>query len=350
MKKLLVTGGTGFIGSHTCLKLLEIGYEVVIIDSLINSKIKVINDICEIFSSGSKKTFQKIRFFNCDLRDESCLFDVFKKESKDTNPIDAVIHFAGLKSVTESISEPIKYWDCNVNGTLNLIKVMRFFECRKLLFSSSATIYSNNNNNDKFSEDSDINPISPYGDTKKAIENILTSLSKSSNYKWKIAILRYFNPIGAHPSGLIGDNPVGTATNIIPIINQVASGQKKYLEIFGRNWETLDGTGVRDYIHVMDIADGHLKTLEYLINNETNFITLNLGTGKGASVLQLLKTYEKINNVKVPYKFVPRRTGDVGFSVADNSLAKSLLNWVPLRDLNSMCADSWNWYRKTNNL
>ena len=346
MKKLLVTGGTGFIGSHTCLRLLEVGYEVVIVDSLINSEKKIIDKILKILSTNKSKNdlSKKLKFINCDLRDENLISKVFQEESKKSSPIEAVIHFAGLKSVEDSIENPIEYWDFNVKSAINLLKVMELYQCRNFLFSSSATIYGKKNINSKFKESSRIKPVNSYGDTKEAIEKILYRISNTSNSKWKIAVLRYFNPIGAHPSGILGDSPTGNATNILPIINQVAAGHKKKLEIYGKDWQTIDGTGVRDYIHVMDIADGHIKALEYILNNSSNFLTLNLGTGKGISILELIKTFENVNNVLVPYEFIARRKGDVAFSVADNVLATSKLKWIPKRDLKKMCKDSWNWY------
>ena len=223
---------------------------------------------------------------------------------------------------------------------------MEKFKCFKLVFSSSATIYGLKNKNNLIKESDSICPINPYGQTKEVVELILKDLSKVKNSRWRISVLRYFNPIGAHSSGLIGENPLNEPNNILPIINRVAAGKVKELRIFGNDWETIDGTGVRDYIHVMDLAEGHISALEYLLKSNTSYLELNLGTGKGTSVLELVNCFSKANKVKVPYKYTHRREGDVPYSVADNSLAKSKLSWKPKRDLYKMCADSWNWYSK----
>ena len=261
------------------------------------------------------------------------------------NP-DVVVHAAGLKSVNDSVSNAFTYYYVNVYGTINLLKIMDKYDCNNLVFSSSATIYGIKNDNKLISENSLIQPINPYGETKKVIEEFLTDLYNSDRKKWKIAILRYFNPIGAHHSGLMGENPSDKPNNILPIINKVAAGLIKEFEIFGNDWDTIDGTGVRDYIHVMDLAEAHLLALENIFNKEINMIKLNLGTGKGTSVLQLIKTFQKVNNVKFPFKYSKRREGDIPFSVADNKQAIKILKWQPKRDLEIMCADSWNWYKK----
>ena len=341
MKTILVTGGTGFIGSHTSLVLLEMGYELFIVDSLVNSDEDVIQKINNI----SKQTNDKLHFYKGDLRDKNFLKKVFNEAFKMLKPIEAVIHFAGLKAVGESVSEPIKYWSNNVYGTINLLELMKDFNCNTLIFSSSATVYGLSDNN-KLSEDSKIEPINPYGSTKNAIENFLRDCYKSENDKWKIINLRYFNPIGAHPSGLIGENPKGVPNNIFPLINKVALGQISHLNVFGNDWDTLDGTGVRDYIHVMDLAEGHVKALEYLFENNSLIMNLNLGTGKGTSVLELINVFKRVNNVEVPMVFAERRKGDFANVIADNTKAKKVLNWFPNRDLEQMCRDGWSWHSK----
>ncbi len=337
MKQILVTGGTGFIGSHTSLILLEKGYDLLIVDSLVNSSSKVIEKLEAI----NRNKNAKIDFVKGDLRNENFLMDLFKKHKN----IEAVMHFAGLKAVGESIHNPIKYWETNLIGIINLLKVMEKFSCFKLIFSSSATIYGSNNDKNLIKENFDIKPINPYGNTKATIENLLEDLHKSTMNKWSIISLRYFNPIGAHPSGLIGENPLESPNNIMPIINNVALGLVKKLEIFGNDWDTQDGTGVRDYIHVMDLAEGHGKALDNVLENESNYLQINLGTGIGTSVLELVKTFQKVNDIVIPYIFTGKRDGDVAFSVADNSLARNLLNWKPSRNLETMCKDSWRWFK-----
>ena len=341
MKNILITGGTGFIGSHTCLVLIEKGYNLVIIDSLVNSSEDVIRKL-ECFNIKKNKN-SNIDFIKGDLRDEDFLINLFKKYKN----IAAVIHFAGLKAVGESTRDPLKYWDHNLKGTINLLKAMDKNYCYKLIFSSSATIYATKNDKNLIKEDDDIKPINPYGNTKATIEKILDDLSKYSRSDWSIISLRYFNPIGAHPSGLIGENPLDKPNNIFPIINNVASGLDKELKIFGNDWDTKDGTGVRDYIHVMDLAEGHYQALKYVLKYESKFLKLNLGTGIGTSVLELIRIFQDVNNVKIPYKFISRRDGDVAFTIADNSLAKSVLNWSPKRDLKTMCIDSWRWFNNS---
>ncbi len=344
MKNILITGGTGFIGSHICLVLLNKGYEITIVDSLINSSPVVIERLKEFCKSGEKNV-NRINFEKGDLRNQDFLSSLFETYYKKGLKFDAVLHLAGLKSVKESTQEPLKYWDYNLIGTINLLKIMGEYRCTNLVFSSSATIYGSKKDNTLIDEYSLINPINAYGYTKATIERILEDLSKTKNQKWRIASLRYFNPVGAHYSGRIGENPLDNPNNILPIITKVAAGLIDELKIFGNDWDTPDGTGIRDYIHVMDLAEGHLISLEKILNNEFKFIKLNLGTAKGTSVLELIKTFEKVNKVKVPYRYCLRRDGDVAYSVADNSLAKSILNWIPKRDLEEMCRDSWNWYK-----
>ena len=347
MKNILVTGGAGFIGSHTCLALLEKGYSLLVIDSLVNSSSNVIKKLKEFYNSQYKNSDNKIQFFKGDIRNEDFLDNSFKTYLQDNKKIDAVIHFAGLKSVNESTITPLRYWDFNLKGTINLLNIMDKYNCKKLVFSSSATIYGIKNRNELIKENCEIKPINTYGHTKAVIEQILNDLSKLKNQQWRIACLRYFNPIGAHKNGFIGESPLQNKNNIIPKINKVAAGLIDELLIYGNDWDTCDGTGTRDYIHVMDLADGHLLALENILNNKFKHIQLNMGTGKGTSVLELVKTYQKVNKVNIRYRFCERRKGDVPFLVADNSLAKRLLNWEPKRDLNNMCIDSWNWYKSS---
>ena len=344
MKTILATGGTGYIGSHTCLELLKRGYKVIILDSLVNSSEKVISKINSLFND--KKVNNNLTFVKGDINDEKLLDHIFNLAKEKYEPISCIMHFAGLKSVSESFSNPLQYWHNNVGGSIILFKLMEKYECRKVIFSSSATIYQINED-ELLNESSPINPINPYGQTKLAIERLLKDLFDKGD-DWRIANLRYFNPIGAHQSGLIGENPKGIKNNIFPILNGVAIGEIEKLKIYGKNWPTYDGTGIRDFIHVMDLAEGHIKALEYLENNEPQILNLNIGTGKGTSVLGLIKIFENVNKVKINYEFTNRRKGDYGIVVADNSLAKSLLKWTPKRSLEDMCQDGWNW--KKNNL
>ena len=337
MKKILVTGGCGFIGSHTCLALIERNYEIWVVDSLINSSPVSLERIKKLTNKSAK-----IHFFKGDLRDISFIRELFLKAKNESLPISGVIHFAGLKAVEESIFNPLKYWDANVIGTVNLIRVMEENNCRSIVFSSSATLYYVKDSK-PIKESSKINSINPYGTTKLVIEKLLNDLYLSLPDKWRICSLRYFNPIGAHSSGLIGEDPLGKPTNVFPLIMQVAIGQIPKLHIYGNDWPTKDGTGVRDYIHVLDVANGHISALELLFNQKPQSISLNLGTGKGTSVLDLISTFEKINNVKIPFEYKERRKGDYCTVIADNSLARSVLDWSPTRDLEEMCRDGWKW-------
>ncbi len=339
MKKILVTGGSGFIGSHTCLVFLNNGYELYVLDSNINSHSNSLEKVLEITGNPN------LHFYKGDVRDKEVLDKIFRDAEEIGDGIIGVIHFAGLKSVNKSLIDPLEYWDSNVNGTINLLKVMREKNCKTIIFSSSATIYGLSEKK-PILENALIKPINPYGNTKAAIEQILYDLSKSKDETWKMASLRYFNPIGSHESGLIGENPLDMSNNIVPLLNKVASGDLKEFQVFGNDWDTIDGTGVRDYIHVMDLADAHLKAFEYILNNSENNIQLNIGTGKGTSVMQLINTYEEVNKVNIPFVVVGRRNGDTPFSVADNKLAKKIIGWEPKRDLKLMCKDSWNWFIK----
>ena len=341
MKRILLTGGAGFIGSHTCSCLLENGYEIYVLDSLNNSSKKSLDNIKLIFSKQNIDISNRIVFFKGDLRDKEFIDYVFKKSKDEAKPIQGVIHLAGLKSVAESFLNPLAYWENNLVGSFNLIKSMLENDCTTIVFSSSATVYGNSSES-LIKESSKIQPINPYGSTKYAVENLLKDIFSSKKDKWRIAILRYFNPIGAHTSGLIGENPLQKPNNIFPLIINAAYEQKK-LNVFGNDWPTHDGTCIRDYIHIMDLAEGHIKALNHLMTNNSQLINLNIGTGKGLSVLDLINTFEIINNVKVPFIFADRRRGDVCKLLADNHKAKKILKWHPNRSLEEMCRDGWRW-------
>ncbi len=348
MKSILVTGGAGFIGSHTTLLLLEKGYNIFLLDSLINSSQKSIEKVCLILKDLNIDGQSKIHFVKGDIKNKIDIEKVFQMSHDLNKRIEAVIHFAGLKSVSDSILEPISYWENNVLGTINLCRMMEKYDCKNLVFSSSATVYKAKSN--KLLNEYDFcEPVNPYGYTKLTVERILNDLSLSKNSKWRIASLRYFNPVGAHQSGFIGENPLGKANNIYPQITRVAMGKQSKIKIFGSDWETKDGTGVRDYIHVMDVAEAHLSALIYLTKEKPQFIALNLGTGIGTSVLEFIKIFERVNNVVVPFTFENRRLGDNASVISDNSLAKSLLNWLPKRNIEDICKDGWLWQSKNPN-
>lgn len=331
---ILVTGGAGYIGSHTCVLLLEAGYDVVVLDNLSNSSPKAIGRVEEI-------TGKKIKFYECDILDRDGMRTVFQE-----NKIDAVIHFAGLKAVGESVAVPLKYYENNISGTVYLLEVMQEFGVKKMVFSSSATVYGMT---DKvpLTEDLPTSANSPYGQTKLMIEQILQDLAVSDP-DWSISLLRYFNPVGAHESGTIGENPKGIPNNLMPYITQVALGKLPQLSIFGNDYPTKDGTGVRDYIHVVDLADGHLKALDKL-NTTKGVLIHNLGTGVGYSVLDLVKAFEEANGVTINYKFAPRRPGDVVVCYADPTKAKRELGWEAKKGIVDMCRDSWNWQKNNPN-
>ena len=345
MKNILITGGGGFIGSHTCLIFLEHGFNLYIADSFVNSSKEVFQNIKNILNISCKYVENKINIFEGDIRNFKFLLNIFHEASKKNQAIDGVIHLAGVKSVFESTLNPTLYWDVNVNGSINLLKAMQANKCKTILFSSSATVYGNSGEI-PFKESNLINPINPYGHTKAKIEKILNNIFDSDSKSWRICNLRYFNPIGAHPSGLIGENPHGKPENIFPFILQVASGLREKLFIFGNDWPTLDGTCERDYIHVVDIADVHMIAMKHLFKEKNCYLTLNVGTGKSYSVLDLLKTFERVNNVKINYEFVSRRDGDIPISYADTSLSKEKLNWKPKNSLEDMCKDGWIWQKK----
>ena len=341
METILLTGGSGYIGSHLCLRLLEIGYRIVVLDSNVNSFRINLDRVKCLLKISHPNTINNLHFIKDDIRKEVVLENLFANYLTSNNPIEAVVHLAGLKSIEESSHNPLAYWETNVHGSINLLKVMQKYNCRKLLFSSSASIYRANNK--LLNENDLIHPLNPYSETKYAVENILKSLSKNSS-AWSFIILRYFNPIGAHFSGKIGENCKGKATNIFPIINNVALGLVEKVNIFGDDWDTFDGTCIRDYIHIMDLVEGHLFALRNILKNESLFSTFNLGTGKGASVKELIRTFEEVNKVKVPFIISKRRKGDVASSVADVNEANKILGWEAKFNLEDMCRDGWAWY------
>lgn len=329
--KILVTGGTGYIGSHTSVLLLEQGFDVVIIDNLSNSKKEVKEDI-------EKITKKEVKLYIGDVCDKEILRKIFKE-----NKIDAVIHFAGLKAVGESVNKPLTYYRNNIDSTLSLLEVMNEFNCKKIVFSSSATVYGKPKSL-PIKEDFELSTTNPYGSTKLYIEGILKDLYVSDN-EWSIAILRYFNPIGAHESGLIGENPNDIPNNLMPYIVKVACGELECLNVFGNDYDTVDGTGVRDYIHVLDLANGHIAAINYILKNK-GVDCYNLGTGNGLSVLELVNTFMKINGVNVKYKIVGRRPGDIDSCYADNSYASKVLNWSCKYSVEDMVKSAYNFAKR----
>lgn len=329
--KVLVTGGAGFIGSHTCVELLHAGFEVVVVDNLVNSDVAALRRVEEIAG-------RDLVFTETDVLDRTSLRRVFA----DHKP-KAVIHFAGLKAVGESVAEPLRYYHNNVTSTLVLCETMIEHDVNNLVFSSSATVYGAPQSV-PIREDSAPNPTNPYGRSKLMIEEILRDLHVSTS-NWNIALLRYFNPVGAHPSGRIGEDPNGVPNNLFPYVTQVAVGKLAEVSVLGDDYPTPDGTGVRDYIHVVDLALGHVKALEVL-GRESGLRTYNLGTGRGYSVLEVLEAFEKASGRTIPRRIMPRRPGDVAVSLADPSKAQTELDWRAERDLDQMCADSWNWQRQ----
>lgn len=325
---ILTTGGAGYIGSHTCIELINAGYEVVVVDNLDNSSEKSLERVENIVG-------KKIKFYKEDVRDREAMRKIFTE-----NNIEAVIHFAGLKAVGESVAKPIEYYDNNLISTLVLLEVMREFDCKKLVFSSSATVYGVAKEM-PLTEDMPLGAINPYGRTKYFIEEMLRDVYVSDN-TWSIALLRYFNPIGAHESGTIGEDPKGIPNNLMPYIAQVAVGRLERLNVFGNDYNTVDGTGVRDYIHVVDLAEGHVKAVGWALKNE-GCEAINLGTGNGISVLQLRDAFVKASGAEVPYVIAPRRPGDPDEVYANAQKAKDLLGWEAKKDVNDMCRDSWNW-------
>ncbi|MCQ2477098.1 MAG: UDP-glucose 4-epimerase GalE [Clostridia bacterium] len=326
---ILVTGGAGYIGSHTCVELLNAGYETIILDNLCNSKRESVNRIEEL--SG-----KKVKFNECDIRDKAALDKVFAE-----NKIEAVIHFAGLKAVGESVSKPLEYYDNNIGGTVTLLEAMRDAGCKRIVFSSSATVYGEENVSPLREDMPEGKTTNPYGTTKLYIERILKDTFKADG-EWSVCLLRYFNPIGAHKSGRIGEDPKGIPNNLVPYVSQVAIGKRDHLSVYGNDYNTPDGTGVRDYIHVVDLALGHIKAVEKILNEKGCF-TYNLGTGKGYSVLDVVKAFEKACGHAVKYEIVARRPGDLDTCYSDPSKAYAELGWKAERDIDEMCEDSWRW-------
>jgi len=333
--KVLVTGAAGYIGSHTCISLHEAGFDFVVFDNLCNSSQESLKRVEKIIG-------KEIEFVEGDIRDKDALDEVFSKYE-----IDSVIHFAGLKAVGESVSNPLEYYDNNINGTLVLLDVMKKHKCKKIVFSSSATVYGDPHSTpikENFPVGATTNP---YGRTKYFIEEILRDVYISDN-EFKIVLLRYFNPVGAHKSGIIGEDPNGIPNNLMPFIAQTAVGKREFLSVFGGDYDTHDGTGVRDYIHVVDLATGHVKALEK-IDSIKEVLTVNLGTGNGYSVLDMVKAFEKASGKKVAYKIVDRRAGDIAKCFADPSYAKKVLDWEAKKGISEMCEDTWNWQSKNPN-
>ncbi len=330
---ILITGGAGYIGSHTCVELLNNGFELIVVDNLSNSKYESLKRVQQI-------TGKQIKFYEIDLLNLEQLDQVFSE-----NQIEAVIHFAGLKAVGESVVKPLVYYHTNVTSTLNLCMTMQKYHVKKLVFSSSATVYGIPKQV-PLTEDSPLSATNPYGRTKLMIEEILQDLY-SSDSEWSIALLRYFNPIGAHKSGLIGEDPSGIPNNLMPFILQVATGKLKELKVFGADYPTADGTGERDYLHILDLAIGHLKALDKIMTN-TGIDAYNLGTGKGYSVFEIITAFEKVSGKKIPYSIVERRSGDIAVSYTDPSKAKENLGWATEKNIEEMCADAWEW--QSNNI
>ncbi len=327
--KILVTGGAGYIGSHTCVELLNAGYDVVIVDNLDNSNRKAVDRIEQI-------TGKEVTFYERDIRDKEAMHEIFALEKPK-----CVIHFAGLKAVGESVQKPLEYYENNINGTLVMLDAMRKNGCKNIIFSSSATVYGDPAFIPITEECPKGSPTNPYGWTKSMLEQILTDLH-TSDPEWNVILLRYFNPIGAHKSGLIGEDPKGIPNNLLPYVAQVAIGKLKCLGVFGNDYDTPDGTGVRDYIHVVDLAVGHVKAIDKIKENPGVKI-YNLGTGKGYSVLDIVKAYSKACGHDIPYEIKPRRAGDIATCYADASLARKELGWEAEYGIDEMCADSWRW-------
>ncbi len=332
MAKVLVTGGAGYIGSHTCVELLQAGHEVIVLDNLSNSSEEALHRVQQL-------TQKSLVFIQGDIRDHQVLEQIF-----DEYKIDAVIHFAGLKAVGESQQVPLVYFDNNIAGSIALVQAMQKAQVYRLVFSSSATVYDEANISPLKEEMPTGMPSNNYGYTKLMVEQILEKLSIADE-RWSIALLRYFNPVGAHQSGQIGEDPQGIPNNLMPYITQVAVGRREKLSIYGSDYDTVDGTGIRDYIHVVDLANAHLCALNSRLNSQ-GCRAWNIGTGQGSSVLQVKNAFEAVNQVKIPFEFVPRRTGDVAISFADNSRAMAELGWQPRYTLEDMLKDSWKWQQQ----
>ncbi len=332
---ILVTGGTGYIGSHTVVELQNNGYDVVVLDNLSNSSVKSLDRVKAI-------TGKDVKFYEGDIRDRKILEKIFDNEK-----IDSCIHFAGLKAVGESVEKPWEYYDNNITGTLTLVDEMRKHGVKNIIFSSSATVYGDPAQIPITEECPKGQCTNPYGWTKSMLEQILTDMQKADN-EWNVVLLRYFNPIGAHQSGTMGENPNGIPNNLMPYITQVAVGKREELGVFGNDYDTPDGTGVRDYIHVVDLADGHVKALKKIEEN-AGLCIYNLGTGTGYSVLDIVKNFEEANNLKIPYSIKPRRAGDIAICYADPTKAKKELGWEAKYGIKEMCADSWRWQKNNPN-
>ena len=328
--KILVTGGTGYIGSHTCVELIQKGMEVVIFDNLSNSKADVVDRIEKI--TGVRPVFYK-----ADMLEKDELRPIFEEHS-----FDAVIHFAGLKAVGESVAKPLLYYKNNISGTINLCELMAEYGCKRIIFSSSATVYGAPRTV-PIREDFPLSTTNPYGSTKLMLERVLSDLTVADP-EWSVVLLRYFNPIGAHESGLIGESPNGIPNNLMPYVTQVAQGIRPQLNVFGNDYPTPDGTGVRDYIHVVDLAKGHVAALDYSREHKGCEV-FNLGTGHGYSVLDLVNTFEEVNGVKIPYEIAPRRAGDIATCYADTRKAEEVLGWKAGKDIKDMCRDAWRWQK-----
>ncbi len=333
--KVLVTGGAGYIGSHTCVELIEAGYEPVVVDNLSNSSAKSLDRVKEI-------TGKEVPFYEGNVRDEALMHKIFNE-----NDIACAIHFAGLKAVGESVEKPLDYYENNLCSTMTLCRVMAAHNVKKIIFSSSATVYSGDNEMPLRENSKTGNCTNPYGWTKYMGEQILRDIAKADP-EWSVVNLRYFNPVGAHESGLIGEHPNGIPNNLMPYISQTAIGKRDHLNVFGNDYDTHDGTGVRDYIHVVDLAKGHVAAIKYLLENHGEGI-FNLGTGTGYSVLDMVHAFETANNLKVPYEIAPRRAGDLATCYADPAKSLEVLGWKATRDQTDMCRDTWNWQSKNPN-
>ncbi len=351
MARLLITGGAGFIGSHTCVVLLEAGHNLLVLDNFSNSSPVALERLKSILNLNDRDSASRLQVFQGDVRDIDLLEKIFEKSELQSSPIEAVIHFAGLKAVEESVHDPLGYWDVNVSGSRTLLEVMDKHDCKTLVFSSSATLYGYPDIV-PIPESAPINPINPYGASKAAVEMMLADVAgclkdrgikQASTTGWRIARLRYFNPVGAHPSGCIGEDPNGVPNNLFPYVSQVAIGRRGTLQVFGSDWPTSDGTGIRDYIHVMDLAEGHKCALDALVGSGPQLLTLNLGSGVGSSVLEVIRAFETASGREVPYKIVERRPGDAAITVADPTLAYKCLGWRTRRGLNEICRDGWAW-------
>ena len=350
-KTILITGGAGFIGSHTCLVLLEAGYRLIVLDNFSNSSPESLRRVQEL---AGAEAASRLVVVEGDIRSADDLSRAFRagvetagSEDQASCQVEAVVHFAGLKAVGESIADPLAYWEVNVAGSLQLLAAMRAHGCRTIVFSSSATVYGIPEQV-PIPETAPVKPINPYGQTKAAVEQLLADLA-GSEPGWRVSRLRYFNPVGAHPSGRIGEDPRGIPNNLFPFVSQVAVGRRERLQVYGDDWPTPDGSGVRDYIHVMDLAEGHLAALETLLSEEPQLLTANLGSGQGHSVLEVVAAFTQASSRPVPYQLVNRRAGDAACSLADPAFAASRLGWRTQRSLAEICRDGWAWQQANPN-